>query len=362
MFRPRTLARAAALSAAGLALAAAPAAATPVSAANDAADWLATQLAGAGSDHFVTSYEWGGSVYSYDDAGLTLDGVFAFTATGNHDAEAADAIDWVTANANDYVGSGTTTPSTCATSGTLYAGALAKLAIGVGVTGGNPASTADTGGRNLLTDLKCRQATSGRFVDTPTDYSGTFSQALAIILLDAVNPSYTNPNGSDLADAVTYLKGNQCTNGAYAGAFRSTLGAGASSCTSSDVDVDATAAAAVALYATGETTAANSALTWIRGAGLPVASPPAPTHWQSAACGSTADSVNSTALATMANNSRPTPLFAQSGPEAWLESQADPTDGWLPGCPATDADVLASNRVRATTQGVLGLLRLGFPI
>jgi hypothetical protein len=340
------------------------ASATPTSAAKLASDWLTTQLVG--GNHFVTTYDYLGSIGSYDDVGSTLDGVFAMArtqqATGvSYTAYTGPMISWIKANSNTYLGGGTTNATTCATTGTLYAGAIAKYAIGVASTGGNPANPADTGGRNLIADLKCREQTSGRFSDTPNDYSVIFSQSLAILLFKQYGITYSNPNGSTITTAVNYLKSQQCTNTPYVGAFRSPEGLTAGSCTASDVDVDSTAVAADALYAAGETTAAGNAMTWLTSVGKPSAA--APTHWQSTACTGTAqDSVNSTAMAATAYATRGTTPALLANIEAWLESQADPTNHWLPGCASTNTAVANSNRVRATTQGVLGLLGTRFPV
>jgi hypothetical protein len=350
------------------ALVPATASATPRTTAKAATDFLVGQLQGSPTrDHFVTSYEYGGSVYTYDDPGLTLDGFFAFKAaqtpatTGNYSTQATNTLNYVRDNLNSYVGTATTTAATCAmSSGDLYAGAVAKTALADIVGGRNPSTPAVTGGRNLITDLRCREATSGRFQDVATDYSVTFSQVLGILALKSYygSTTYRNPNGSTLADAVNYLISNQCASGAFASDENS------AGCTATNpADVDSTAYAVLALLQTGHTTEATSALNWLNtvkatpavGQNAWAATYPCTTPTGSPY------SVNSTALAIVANASATTPVTPLGPGEAWLVTQANATTGELAGCSSTYPAVQTSSAVRATTQGVLGLLGSHFP-
>ncbi len=331
-----------AAAAAVLVAGAAPATATPADAGADAADWLSTQLSTDADGSFLeTSYwdEWSTppAVASYADTGLTIDGNWAFLAAGL-DTQADDTADWVRANASAYWNNGS-----CATStGSVYAGSIAKLAVFEQANGGNAAG--------YVSELECLQDSSGRIpnqVDPgdpwDSDFSNTFTQSLAIVAL-------SEATSSSAADAADYLVTQQCSSGA----FRATLGNASTTCLAGDPDVDSTAMAVQALAAAGEFTAASSAANWLESQ-----QDTAGGYWESTACSTDIPPVllpntNGTALAIQAQLAAGNDA---SDGQAWLESQAG-VDDRIPGCTATSGGqpVQDSNDVRATTQAVPALL------
>lgn len=355
----RSFKRAAALIAATialLALAAAPAVATPVTAAEDAADWLTGELA---SDPDGSYFEIGfGGSPTDPDAGLTADGVLALVAAddgtpGSYGADFADMTDWLSdsSNLSAYVGAG-------GMANDLNAGPLAKVIVALLAAGEDPTNVAS---RDLVDQLEGLEqgslgADPGRFSDQGTDNSGTVGQALAIIGLDEADPSYTNANGSTLPDAVDYLIDQQCTATGFEGAFSWALN-DTGNCTT-NADVDTTAIAAQALMTSSDIDAqlaAIAAVDWlVNQQTLPAG------YWQSNACTwpSFSPSVNSTALAVQALALDGGYGSEVSDATSWLEGTANtgPTDYGLPACGASGA-----GDVRATVQGIPGLLELSYP-
>ncbi|MBM9464978.1 hypothetical protein JL108_16115 [Aeromicrobium sp. YIM 150415] len=341
--RPSWLTRAVPAAAAVVLVAgAAPATASPADAGADAADWLSTQLStDAGGSFLETSYwdEWSTppAVASYADTGLTIDGNWALLAAGLS-AEADDTADWIRANASAYWNNGSCANST----GSVYAGSIAKLAVFEQANGGSAAG--------YISELECLQDSSGRIpnqVDSSdpwdSDFSNTFTQSLAVVAL-------SESSSVSAADAADYLVTQQCSSGA----FRATLGHTSTTCTSGVQDVDSTAMAVQALAAAGEFTAAVNAVTW-----LETQQDTAGGYWESTACSTDSPPVplpntNSTALATQAQLAAGTDA---SDGQAWLEGRAG-VDGRIPGCTATNGGqpVQNSNDVRATTQAVPALL------
>ncbi|GLZ40749.1 peptidase [Actinokineospora sp. NBRC 105648] len=201
--------------------------------ADAAAGWLARQFVG--GDHLETDF---GGV-SYPDAGLTIDAVFGFAAAGTANNYGAAALTWLAQPTvlTGYIGDGTE----------AYAGATAKTALAVEVRGGNPASF---GGVDLVARLNSLLTPSGRYSDRSIygDYSNAFTQSLAVIALDRTAA------GAPVS-AVNFTAGAQCPDGGYP------LFYGAPTC---DSDTDATAIVVQALIATGRTTDAQEALTWLK--------------------------------------------------------------------------------------------------
>lgn len=214
--------------------AAAPAAATPPethSRVDAAAGWLARQMVD--GERFEVVF---GGV-AYPDQGLTIDAIFSFAAAKEADSYATNAINWLAEPAviTGYIGDGTE----------AYAGATAKLALGVQVRNLDPTSF---GGVDLLTRLTGLMAPSGRFSDQSAfgDYSNMFSQSFAVIALDRA--------GGAPSQAVSFLAASQCPDGGFPLQFAQ------ATCTS---DVDATAMAIQALVAAGQWTGAQTAAQWL---------------------------------------------------------------------------------------------------
>jgi LPXTG-motif cell wall-anchored protein len=245
--RRAALVLAAALAAATVG-AAQPAAATPAAAsavpatATAALDWLQGELAAAGG-HLTTSYEYGGSVYSYDDWGLTLDAALALAAGGREGGSAATtALSQVADHIADYV-----TGASFGAPDDRYAAALGKSTLAAAALGVDPTSF---GGFDLVGELRARMQTSGadagRFSDLSDygDYSNGLGQALAIMGLARTSDGVP-------ASALGFLLDQQCPGGGFRGDYTSSGG-----CTDdADATVDATGFAIQALTAVEPTCA-----------------------------------------------------------------------------------------------------------
>ncbi|MPZ25488.1 MAG: peptidase [Micromonosporaceae bacterium] len=213
----------------GLAGAPAQAASTTEESAPAAAGWLADQLV----DGTFVETEFGPS------AGLTIDAVLAFAATGVAGDQAGNAMTWLATPEvlPGYVGDGEVE---------IYAGAHAKLALAAQVQGLDPTSF---GGVDLPARLLALQDEDGRFRDQSEfgDFSNAFTQSFAVLAL------VRTPTGAP-AEAVDFLLAEQCPGGGFPEQF------GQESCSS---DVDATAMVVQALLAAGADPAA--ALDWLAG-------------------------------------------------------------------------------------------------
>ncbi|MEU4443680.1 prenyltransferase/squalene oxidase repeat-containing protein [Actinosynnema sp. NPDC050801] len=313
------------------ALASAPAArgeapAVPTADVSDAAaGWLARQLVD--GDHFEIVFEG----VAYPDQGLTLDALFAFTAAGVASDSADRAAAWVAEPEviDNYLHFGDAAQS--------FAGAHAKLALAAQVRGQDPT---DFGGVDLITGLTALQAPSGRFKDKSQDgdYSNGFTQAFAVLALDRWE-------GAPKA-AVDYLVGAQCPDGGFP------LVLEAATCAS---HVDATAMVAQALLAVDRTAEAGRALDWLTGVQHPG--------------GGFRDEGR-----TDEGNANSTGLAAQALRAGGRTAAADLAAKFLRslqvGCtaPAADQGAIAfdkagftqSTSLRASAQGVLGLVGVGF--
>ena len=349
-----------------LLLTAAPAAnATP---GTDATDWLVSQLEPTPSSDpaYCDSYSPAGIV------GQSIDCMLAFKAAGaayNDERDATYA--YVIANMDDFVGD-----DPCSTtSDPLSAAAVAKLALGVLARGVDQPT--NVGGRNLITDLQCLQAGSGRFSDkNQTDFSNVFGQSLAIVALKACQANCSSPPAglaTTITNGAAYLRGQQCAGGPMAlnGAFRSPLGLTANQCNNTSpfpssgpanpnaVDVDSTGLAIGALYAEASFASQLSGFAagvWL-GSVAQTSSSPSRLWWRNYCDFGDPDSlypsVNSTALAIMG--------YVEAGitftaAQSWLaDAVASGSNRGLPACGATgNGDVLS------TAQGIMGLYGVSY--
>lgn len=179
---------AAALSAATLAVTAAPAQAGAEDYTGGA---LARELA-AGGHHFSQTFDG----QSFPDYGLTLDAVLALDATGVGQAEAERATAYVADNIYSYAGAW---PE-------AYAGATGKALVTARAQGlGNT-----LGGLDLVKRLRTIEKANGRFSDKSQygDYSNTFGQSFALVGLRMAGVAHTDASA-------TYLKLQQCPGGGF---------------------------------------------------------------------------------------------------------------------------------------------------
>jgi len=331
------------------------------SAVSSSGNWIAGQLtSNAGpppTEHYVTSASYGGSVFTFDDTGLTIDGNLAFKADGpvSYASHIAGTDAWVQQNKLSYYsdGSGTATCTGHSPSGELYTGPLAKTAFEELANGHSAAAE--------LALLACLQGTvtPGRFSDSSAfgDFSNVFGQSFAI--MDFVKA----PSGTVAADGAAYLESQQCPSGGFTDLF-------GSSC-ATDTSADSTAMAAMALQAfadhstgaphTAAAAAAQSAANWL--VSTRVTAGPLKVYWTNGGCASvSAGSVNSTAIAVLGLKSVLGPNAYTLKGRIWLASPPQtPTNGEMPGCTDPNPAVQASNDVRATTQGILGKDAVTYP-
>lgn len=206
-----------------------------------AANFLATQLAVNG--HFLNTppSKWG----VFPDVGNTIDAILALDGAAAGGTEAAAATTWVQGQAASYTSfidnwTDPANPTTITMGGPL--GKLAVLAVAQGADPDN------FGGVHMVTELQALETPAGRFGSSATDFDVTINQVWAMLGLFragvAVPPS-----------AVTYLAAQQCGDGGVRGTLE------AEPCVS---DPDATAFAAQAFLATGNTAAADKALTFLQ--------------------------------------------------------------------------------------------------
>lgn len=341
-----------------LAIGAQAASAQQINAAKKATAWLAEPAQLVEGSHFKTyfhNFEEPNKIESVDDAGLTIDGNLAFLAAtgleaGNFKTQAKATKKWIQEKAAAYEGGGSCTGTK---TGELYAGPTAKVAV---FQFANAAATSAT-----IKQLECllvaNGAEEGRIKDQSSfgDFSNTFGQSLGVIALAQAGKT------TGLNKAASYLASQQCTAGTGAGGFRSSLGNASTSCTAAEVEVDSTAIAVEALAKAGKTAAAETAVKWLEGVSHETeVEGKKQLFWESTACtGSLEPSVNSTAVSSMAYAITGEPGVGKA--ERWIKSQQDKTgESWLNGCSDTSGEVQNSNRVRATTQGVLGLLGVNY--
>jgi hypothetical protein len=200
------------------------------SAATRGADYLVGQLVG--GDHFTTTF--GGT--TYDDQGLTADGVFALVGAGGHGTTVAAMVHYLEGQVDAYA-------DTSGAFGGPYSGSLAKLALVAEATGGDPHAFAGTDLLGILKSTVCTKASTGSTCTARGDFVSAYSgvsQALGVLALQA------SPSAADHLTAtsapVVRLHQLQCADGG----FSSTLIAPGAACTS---EVDTTGYAIQALAA-----------------------------------------------------------------------------------------------------------------
>jgi hypothetical protein len=221
-------------------------------AADAAAGYLARSLVGAHHDHYNGSYVSDGQTVTYVNYGETADAVLSMDAAGVAQTAAARATSYLALHVGDYAGTSEDTYSP---------GAIGKLML---VAEAQHIKVTDFGGLNLIKALQAtegvRGAVAGQYqqnaAGTPEDflYFSTVSQALPILGLASAGGSIAPDQA-----AVTYLAGQQCSDGGYPSQLLSDT---AAACQAGE-DVDSTAYAAQALIANGSS-AAPAALSWLR--------------------------------------------------------------------------------------------------
>lgn len=302
-------------------------------AAGSGASYLVGQLTG--GDHYTSSF--GGS--TYDDQGLTADGVFALLSAGGQDAAVGRMVRYLEGQVDAYA-------DTSGMFGGPYSGALAKLALVAESTGHDPHAF---GGADLLTvlaDHVCTTTTTTGTCSAPGDFVSSYatvSQALGVLALQS------SPTASDhltvTSPPVKRLLQLQCADGG----FSSDLIAPGKPCTS---EVDTTGYAVQALAAVASTDAQLAkAQAYLQKA----------QHANGLFPGAAGENSNSTALAAQALQTLVTALVADTpnapGPKAvtpvvtWqsalrgLRTLTNPDGGF--GRTAGD-----TSDVRASTQAV----------
>jgi hypothetical protein len=333
--------------------------------ASEATEWLASQLISTSDGSYC-------ELFGEESVGETIECMLAFKAAGSSFTSQREATyKWTLANKTKYVGS----ESCQTTSKPLSAGAVAKLALAVEAQNGNPESVE---GRNLIADLKCLQVSSGkeagRFSDkNQTNYSDVSGQSFAIIALKACEAGCASkPNlKAPIEAGASYLRSQQCAGSnpkSLNGAFRSTMGLGASTCNDEPpftevsenenaVEVDSTGTAVQALLtaASAESKAsAELALRWLK------KERKLSRYWQNYCSFEESSvifpSVNSTALAMMADVEGGVSFGkAQKWLDGIVEAQPAGEQG-LPACTETGPP-----EVLATAQGILGMYGTTFP-
>jgi hypothetical protein len=255
-----------------------PARAAVTSSATKAVDWLEGQMTANGHKLKSGFTDQDNNFQTFDDAGLTIDGLLAVASAGRaNDTEAQATSAWLSDNIEDYVTGADPDNS-------LYAGALGKAIVYTLVYDKDPN---DIDGRDLEADLRGRMQSNGHFTDKatdfqsgdPVDYSNGIGDALDVLALAGTD------DGAP-ANSVSYLLLQQCPNGG----FREVLGD--TKCTDdTKATADATSFALMALGVVDESSVENSAVD--AGVGYLGAAQGS----NGAFKGASADSANSTGLA-----------------------------------------------------------------
>ncbi|GGU25241.1 LPXTG cell wall anchor domain-containing protein [Lentzea flava] len=290
-----------------------------VEAAPSAGTWLAGQFVN--GDHLLKGPD-------LVDEGLTADGVYALAAAGVGKSTAQKAAAWLAASPQleTFIGDG---------EAESYVGGLAKLALVAQTLGQDPHRF---GGVDLLGRLSALQGEDGRFrdkTDPSFDMTNAFTQSLAIITLKRAGQPVDAP--------VKFAASTQCQGAGFPIVF------GEATCQS---DVDATAMVLQALLAAGEKTVSAKALDWLVAQQQPDGGFPA------ASAGSNANTTGLAVGALVAGGRAEaadkavaylrTLQVGCAGPEAQRGAIAYDSKGFEP-YPA----------IRATTQAMLGLARVG---
>ncbi|MEY2419292.1 MAG: hypothetical protein QOG90_1972, partial [Actinomycetota bacterium] len=192
--------------------AAIPANAAVTPSATRAVDWLEGQMTANGHKLVSGFTDQDNHFQTFDDAGLTIDGLLGIASAGRGgDAEAQATATWVAGHIDDYVTGQDPGKS-------LYAGALGKAIVFTLIY---DKDTNSIDGHDLEADLRGRMQPNGHFTDKatdfqsgdPVDYSNGIGDAIDVLALAGTD------DGAPAA-AVNYLLLQQCPNGG----FRETLG------------------------------------------------------------------------------------------------------------------------------------------
>jgi hypothetical protein len=211
-----------------------------------AAGYLARKLAGKNNDHLTDKF--GGK--TYPDDGETADAVLSMDAAGVAQSAAKRATKWLEKDAVNYMGQA---PD-------IYPGSAAKLLLVAEAQHVNPESF---GGNDLIGDIVGDEGAGGA---APGEYqnpgdltygSSVLDQSLAVLALADTTSTADQPS----SDAVAFLAGQQCDDGAFEIDIRTDTG---TDCATADDDVDTTGYAVQALVAAGDRGAADAAVGWLR--------------------------------------------------------------------------------------------------
>ncbi len=251
-------AAAVAVAAATAGLAAGSAAAQPATNAQRAAiaaGWLARSLEGEHHNHYVEVFQG----KSYPDYGDTADGVLGMDAAHVAQHSAAKATHWLAGHIAGY------TENTCGSGKpTYFPGSLGKAMV---VAEAQQESVRRFGGANLVKELEAEevphgQPNAGLFKDPNhvrkcSGFESPITQAFALIGLAHNGRRSDRPD----AAAVSWLVRQQCSDGGWEGAIRSTP---SQACTKSAEDVDATGFAVQALEAVQARHSAGRGVHWLK--------------------------------------------------------------------------------------------------
>ncbi len=284
-----------------------------------AAGWLVTAL----TDDPAVGSDFGPSV------GPTIDVLFALAAVGVAAGTIDDIAAWVTTQVAAYTqGDGFDAEDAA------YAGATAKLALGLLVTDRDPR---DAGGIDLIDQLLSLEIDDpdagivGRFSDRGEfgDFSTPLTQSLALLAL------HRAPGVEPSAQAISALVDQACDDGGFPSQFAP------EACTSS---VDTTGLAVQALVAVGATDAAAGAVAWLQSVQAADGSFSSPDGVNTNATGLAAAALSVAGASDSAADAA-----------AWIVSQQDGCDTDSPGAIPFNVDDRGSVEL-ATSQAILGLV------
>ena len=223
-----------------------PARAATASSATAAITWLEGQMTANGHRLKSGFTDQDNHFQTFDDQGLTIDGLLAIASAGrSDDSEAKETSAWLADNIDPYVTGGD--PES------LYAGALGKSIV-YALVYDKDYNHLD--GHDLEADLRGRMQSNGHFTDKakdfesgdPVDFSNGIGDALDVLALAGTE------NGAPAA-AVNYLLLQQCPNGG----FREALGD--TQCTdNTKASPDATSFALMALTVVDESDAVDTGI------------------------------------------------------------------------------------------------------
>jgi hypothetical protein len=214
-----------------------------------AGDWLAGQLTDAGT--VVNELPGaGGQGTVYTDWGQSLDAAFGLLAAGGHDVLLGRTL---TSVATPTAVIEYTQGAPFDKAGSAYAGATAKLAFALEVTGGDATSA---GGVDLLAQLQSLVTPQGRLADRSDfgNYANLFGHAFALLALDTAGRTPS-------ASLVQGLTAAQCADGSFPEAYEPKAG---EQCKGS-VDATGLALQALAALDLAGGDPAQRAKTWLQG-------------------------------------------------------------------------------------------------